>query len=158
MTRQITTVKREIRILGIDTCNPRHIIGAVVRGGYWLDGIILLSQPPANDPQTIAQTILGTRYYAELRSIMTHDTANLLDPEIIEKVTKLLVIQVSTSQKRGNYSLFHGRNGKLWVKTKIPSSTLEKILAVTWTVRPMPEPVRIAHLLSLTRSIPPTTR
>src|SRR5712692_10353283 len=117
MTRQITTIKKEIRILGIDTCNPKRTIGAVVRGGYWLDGIILLSQSSLNDPQTIAQTILGTRYYAELRSIMTHDTADLLDPEIIEKVTRLPMIQVSTSQKRRDYSLFHGRHGKLWVKT-----------------------------------------
>ncbi|HZY93919.1 MAG TPA: hypothetical protein VFE98_03545 [Candidatus Bathyarchaeia archaeon] len=158
MTRQITTVKKEIRILGIDTCNPKCTIGAVVRGGYWLDGIILLSQRSVKDPLTIAETILGTRYYAEVRSIMTHDAANLLDPEVIEKVTRLPVIQVSTSQKPGNYSRFYGSHGKLWVKTKIPGSTLEKIVAVTWTARPMPEPVRLAHLLSRTRSIPPKPR
>ena len=157
MTRQITTIKKEIRILGIDACNPKHTIGAVVRGGYWLDGIVLLSRSPGNDPQTIAQTILGSRYYDELRCIMKHNRSNVLDPQTIEKVTRLPVIQLSTSQKRG-YSLFNGIHGRLWVKTNIPSSTLEKILAVTWTTRPMPEPVRIAHLLGRTGSIPARPR
>src|SRR5438128_293350 len=44
MIRPIRTIKKETRILGLDTCNPGLTVGVVARGGLYLDGII--SFPP----------------------------------------------------------------------------------------------------------------
>src|SRR5438309_2238044 len=38
MTRKLI-VKKEIRTLGLDLCNPQHLVGAIVRGGVYMDGV-----------------------------------------------------------------------------------------------------------------------
>ncbi len=40
MTRRLT-VKKEIRTLGLDLCNPQRLVGAVVTGVTFLDGVMI---------------------------------------------------------------------------------------------------------------------
>ena len=150
MTHPINTVKKEIRILGLDTCRLGRVFGAVVRGGLYLDGVILIPSE-----KEVAMTIRESRYYPELRAVMLHDPRNRLRSEAIEKRAKLPMIQVSSSKPaRKGYLQFKSKRGSLWLRTNIPSPTIEQVLSTTWTLGRLPEPARIAHLLARAR-IPP---
>ena len=152
MSRTITTVKKEIRILGLDTCDPLGVIGAVVRGGLFQDGVFFLPQKRDQSSKDVANRILETKYFPELRSIMVHDLTGRLDPARIESRTELPVIEVSREAPiRGiGCKRFHSKRADIWVKTKLHTLIIEKILAITWTTGHLPEPVRVAHVLSRT--------
>ena len=152
MSRTITTVKNEIRILGLDTCNPRGVVGAVVRGGLYQDGVFFLPQERDSSSKDVANRIVKTKYFPELRSVMFHDLTGRLDPARIELKTHLPVIQVSEeapTHGRG-YKLFHGKRADIWVNTRLRALIIEKILGITWTTGYLPESVRVAHVLSRT--------
>ncbi len=147
MTGVISTVKREIRILGLDTCRPGKIFGAVIRGGEYLDGVMLFPRE-----EEASRVILGSRYYLELRAIMIHDPASRLDPKTIEKQAKLPVIRVSNSRTPPRpYQRVPSKHGILWVQSNLPSQVLKNVLNVTWTFGNLPEPARVAHLLARAR-------
>ena len=150
--RTITTVKNEIRILGLDSCPPRGVIGVVVRGGLFEDGVLFFSQERGPSGEGVTNGIVETKYFPELRSIMIHDPAGRLDPARIEQKTKLPVIEVSEEAPMSvrGYRLVHGRRTDLWVKTRLSALITEKILSITWTMGRLPEPVRVAHILSKT--------
>lgn len=147
MIRPLTTVKKEMRTLGLDGCNPKRIIGVVVRGGYFLDGAVLFENKSGN---SLGAQIVNIPYYPELRCIMLHDQTNRLKTASIERQTGLPLIKVSnhsnSSKKETMVSV--RKRGRLSVKTRLPTSTLEKILGLTWTIGRLPEPVRVAHLLA----------
>ena len=152
MTRKLT-IKKEIRTLGLDLCNPRRFMGAVVRGGVYLDGVVVFPSNPIPKSRSIALAILGTRFFPELRLIMTHDPETRLDTKIIQRLTKLPVIQVNLGRKRdpNSFKLYKVGKKKLQVKSSLPSRTLREILLTTWTIGTLPEPLRIAHLLGRSR-------
>src|SRR5712692_10460970 len=99
MTRRLT-VKKEIRTLGLELCNPRRLVGAVVRGCVFLDGIVVFPSNPIPKSKSIRSAILGTRFFPELRLVMTHDPKGRLDAKVIERVTRLPVIQIDSARKR----------------------------------------------------------
>ncbi len=152
MTRKLA-VKKEIRTLGLDLCNPRRLVGAVARGGVYLDGVLVLPSEPALKTTWIASMILRTRFFPELRLIMTHDPEWRLDAKIIERLTKLPVVQVDSARKRRSDGLKSYKFGKkeLQVKSSLPPKILQEILSTTWTTGMLPEPLRIAHLLARSR-------
>ena len=152
MTRSLT-VKREIRTLGLDLCNPLRVVGAVTRGGDYLDGVLLLSSNPTLDTTWIASKILRTRFFPELRLIMTHDPERKLDPMEIERLTKLPIITVESTRKRQSdgFKSYKVRQKQLQVKSSLTPGILQEILSTTWTTGTLPEPLRIAHLLARSR-------
>ncbi len=150
--RTITTVKNEIRILGLDSCAPHGVIGVVVRGGLFQDGVLFFAQKKSPSGEDVVDRIVETKYFPELRSIMIHDPAGRLDSARIEQKTRLPVIEVSEVKpmsERG-YRLVYGKRADLWVKTRLRTMITEKILSTTWTMGRLPEPVRAAHILSKT--------
>jgi endonuclease V-like protein UPF0215 family len=152
MTRSLT-VKKEIRTLGLDLCNTRSLIGAVTRGGDYLDGVLVLPARVTLETTWIASTLIRTRFFPELRLIMTHDPKTRLDPKVIERLTKLPVIQVDSTRKRQLDGFKSHKIGQkqLQVKSSLPPRVLQEILSTTWTTGMLPEPLRIAHLLSRPR-------
>jgi hypothetical protein len=152
MTRKLT-IKKEIRTLGLDLCNPRRLVGAVVRGGLYLDGILVFPSKPIPKSRSIASAILGTRFFPELRLIMTHDLKVRLGAKVIERLTKLPVIQVDSARKRSSDGFKRYKVGRksLQVKSSLPPVVLQEILLTTWTSGMLPEPVRIAHLVARSR-------
>ena len=152
MTRSLT-VKKEIRTFGLDLCNPLRVVGAVTRGGDYLDGVLLLSSNPTLDTTWIASKILRTRFFPELRLIMTHDPERKLDPMEIERLTKLSVITVESTRKRqsNGFKSYKVRRKQLQVKSSLTPGILQEILSTTWTTGTLPEPLRIAHLLERSR-------
>ncbi len=152
MTRSLT-VKKEIRTLGLDLCKPRCLVGAVVRGGAFLDGVAVFPSNPTTHSKSIASAILRTRFFPELRLIMTHDPKARLDMKLIESMTGLPVIEVNLASTRKSESFKQYKVGRrrLQVKSPLPPRTLQEILSTTWTTGLLPEPLRIAHLVARSR-------
>lgn len=147
MTAILTHVKNEVRILGLDGCNPRVTIGAVVRGGLYLDGIIAF--PRGLTTAQLANSIRETKYYPELKLIIVHGFKRDLNSRTVERISRLPVIKVLRTNlpvmKRG---ALEGKEFGLSVKTTVDRPTLRRILALTQVVGSLPEPIRIAHLLA----------
>jgi endonuclease V-like protein UPF0215 family len=152
MKRRLT-VKKEIRTLGLDLCNPQRLVGAVVRGGTFLDGVVLFPSKPIPKSKSIASAILGTRFYPELRLIMTHDPKMRLDPNLIERLTGLPVVQVDSARKRNShgFKLYKVIRKRFQAKSSLPPRVLQEILSTTWATGMLPEPLRIAHLVARSR-------
>ena len=148
MNRPFKILKRETRILGLDTCNPGLSIGAVVRGGLYLDGIV--SFPSKVDTESLATAIRETKYFAELRLIMLHDSNS--GPhylQIIHRTTGLPVIAVwTTSSIHTSAERQRKRRLQRWDAVGLDRSMLKRIRTMTEANGALPEPVRIAHLLA----------
>src|SRR5256886_16122884 len=97
MTHQIRTVKPEIRILGIDACRDGAIVGAIVRGGLYLDGILNFQGTITGK---VSEQIQQSRYYLELRVIMLHDPKGRLNIGQLWKTTGLPVIAITKTRLR----------------------------------------------------------
>ena len=159
MTHSLT-VKKEIRTLGLDLCNPRRVMGAVTRGGDYLDGVLVLPPKPTLNTIWIASAIIRTRFFPELRLIMTHDPEMQLDAKMIERLTKLPVITVDSTRKRqsDDFKSYKVGEKEVQVKSSLSSKILQEILSTTWSTGTLPEPLRIAHLLSGSRFFAKNTR
>jgi len=101
-------IKTEIRVLGIDDCpfTPRSkglvdVIGAVYRGGYWLDGVMKTSIQIDGLDATERITIMITNspHYHQLRVVMLNGITfagfNVVDIKRLFKDTKLPVIALT---------------------------------------------------------------
>jgi hypothetical protein len=150
MIRPMRAVKEEIRILGLDTCNPGLTVGVVARGGLYLDGVISFPPNPKNTMRECARRIVDSAYFPELRAIMLHNPDDERDSRSLERITSLPTIAISTDEPRDGrgYKVFHGSLGRLWVKTRLELTILKKILTASWTLGRLPEPLRVAHLLA----------
>jgi endonuclease V-like protein UPF0215 family len=159
MTRDLT-IKKEIRSLGLDLCNPGRSFGAVTRGGYYLDGVLVLPSKPSIETTWIASTILRTRFFPELRLIMIHDPETRLEASIVQRLTKLPVIQVDSTRKRQSdgFKSYKIGHKQLMARSSLPPRTLQEIFLTTWTTGMLPEPLRIAHLLARSRFFARNTR
>jgi len=143
-------IKEEIRILGLDTCNPGLTVGVVARGGLYLDGVISFQPKPKNTLRECARRIVDSAYFPELKAVMLHTPDDERDPRPLERMTSLPTITISRDEShhgRG-YTVFHGNPGRLWVKTRLELTILKKILTASWTFGRLPEPLRVAHLLA----------
>ena len=150
MTLPIGTIKKEIRTIGLDTCNPKLIVGVIVRGGLYLDGVVSFPSYRNGTSRRFAKRIIESAYFPELRAIMLHDSNDQLDSTMVESLTKLPTIVISKTKPnpgRG-YRGFQGDLGLLWLKTRLEPTTLKKIFSVSWTINKLPEPLRVAHLLA----------
>ncbi len=148
----LRTVKKEIRVLGLDTCRKGVIIGAVVRGGLYLDGVVRLQGGDSISSVAVAKFVRTSRYYPELRVIMTHDKRRSLNARLLEKEVGLPLIQVATRPRRG-YKRYLTKNGAVSIRTRLPVETVTKIVSLTWTRGTMPEPLRIAHIIALSKLV-----
>ena len=159
MTRKLT-VKKEIRTLGLDLCNPHRLVGAITRGGAYLDGVVLIPSDINPNNRSIASAILETRFFPEIRLIMTHDPKTRLDPRAIEALTHLPVIQVNSARKTNSDGFEPYKVGRkeLQLKSSLLPEILQEILSTTWATGILPEPLRIAHLLVRSRFFAKNTR
>jgi endonuclease V-like protein UPF0215 family len=152
MTLTLSTVKNEIRILGLDTCRKGEAQGAVVRGGGFLDGVLRFSLQANHAESKLARQARATRYYPELRVIMLHDPQNRLRPVLLERNARLPVMEVANRRSDSRaYHRFRSKTGALYFQTRLPIETAKKILSIAWTVGTLPEPARVAHLLAKIR-------
>jgi len=99
-------MKKEIRIIAWDDCAFRFsqkrvsIVGAVFRGGSFLDGLLStrIEKDGLDATEKIAESILKSRHYDQLSLIMldgiTFAGFNLVDIKELNRKTKLPVIVV----------------------------------------------------------------
>ncbi len=146
MNRSLRNVKKEIRILGLDTCNPRVIIGAVVRGGLYLDGVVVI--PPNLNGVQMADEIAKTKYFPELRAIMVHDPKSRLRSKPTMSKTGLPTIIINRQITGKRQSGIRDSSRKFTVVTELDEPSLARILDLTQRRGFLPEPLRIAHLLA----------
>jgi endonuclease V-like protein UPF0215 family len=140
-------MKREIRVLGLDHCNRRCMVGVVMRGGLYLDGVFTLAKQAKSS--TLATKLAQTKYFPELRAIIIHSSTCTFDAGIIERTTSLPVITISSDHRsisRG-YRNVNVSGHRVWVETRMDTKGLLDILSLTTKQGRLPEPVRIAHLL-----------
>lgn len=98
-------IKKEIRILGIDDSNFTRedsevlVVGALVRGGFWIDGVVSthVERDGLEATEKITEMILKARY-KDLRAIMLKGITlagfNLVDIEKLNQDTGLPVVVV----------------------------------------------------------------
>ena len=97
-------IKPEIRILGIDDSalisNSITIIGAVFRGGEWLDGVLRseITRDGMDATDAIIEMVTSTKHYDQIRVIMldgvTYAGFNPVDIVRIYEETRLPVIVI----------------------------------------------------------------
>ncbi|MDF1534594.1 MAG: DUF99 family protein, partial [Methanosarcinaceae archaeon] len=97
-------IKPEIRILGIDDSalisDSITIIGAVFRGGEWLDGVLRseITRDGMDATDTIINMVISTKHYSQIRVIMldgvTYGGFNPVDIVRIYEETDLPVIVI----------------------------------------------------------------
>lgn len=143
-------VKKEIRALGLDLCNPKRIVGVVVRGGLYLDGVVVFPKDFKQESRSVANEILRTRFYPELKLIMTHDPQDRLNIRQIEQKTRLPIIQLETTfpTRRRGFATFRAGKRSLLARSTLETKTVQEVLAKTWTVGVFPESLRVAHLIA----------
>lgn len=104
--KKLDTVKKEIRVLGIDdgpfskSEKDCMIVGTVFRGGNYIDGLV--SSKAEVDGKDSTEKIIGmtnkTRHYEQLNCIMLDGIAvagfNVIDINELSKKTKLPVIVI----------------------------------------------------------------
>jgi endonuclease V-like protein UPF0215 family len=140
-------MKREIRVLGLDGCNGKRIVGVVLRGGLYLDGVFTLEkEAKASD---LARNVTKTKYFPELKAIMIHGSTSELDAPVIQRMTALPVMTIPVYGQIDGQDYKRVRLGSRWVmvKTRMDSRMMLDILSLTAIRGHLPEPIRIAHLL-----------
>ena len=147
MTHRIRVVKPEIRILGLDTCqHSERVMGVVVRGGKYLDGLLNL---PLG--KRLGMEIISSKFYPELRLIMTHDPSDQINSRILSDQSNLPLVEVQkripAKKKVSSYTRFGRDRRSIYARSDLPSDQLRQLIDLSWTFGDMPEPVRVAHLL-----------
>jgi len=109
----LKTVKREIRIVGVDDAplvtqrkKRVDIFGVVYRGGYWFDGLMRsdVEVDGIDATERIAQMILISRHFKQLRITMLHGLTfagmNIVNLRTFYDMTQLPTIVVMDRKPR----------------------------------------------------------
>jgi len=159
MTLARSTIKSEVRILGLDVCNRRQTVGAIIRGGLYLDGLLTMG----TNTSELGSNIRSSRYYPELRYIMIHqDNGEKFEAQKIQKITRLPVVEIARKKPAEKISssytklLMEGR--MIFLRSTLDHTNTLRLLSLSWTTGPLPEPVRVAHLLAKSTSSISSTR
>jgi len=174
-------VKKEIRILGIDDSpfdkkkkGEVLVIGAIFRGGHFMDGVIStkVQLDGDNATQKLIEMINKTKHKAQLQVIMINGISlggfNIIDIKALSKATKLPVIVVI--RKYPDFKKIHRALAKIGFSDKIKLldragevykigeifvqiagislDMIKEILKISCTHSLIPEPIRVAHLIA----------
>ena len=174
-------VKKEIRVIGIDD-SPFNkfkdkkilVVGVVMRGGSWIDGILSAKVSVDGDDSTkkLIEMINGCKFKPQLQCGFLDGIAvggfNVIDVKELNKKTKLPVIiiirrkpniqkikktlikinkqqKIKLIEKAGNVIQIDDIFVQL---TGIDLEEARKVLKVVCTRSLIPEPLRLAHLIA----------
>ncbi|MBI3035886.1 DUF99 family protein [Candidatus Woesearchaeota archaeon] len=174
-------VKKEIRVVGIDDSpfdkfkdKEALVVGVVMRGGSWIDGILSTKVAVDGDDSTkkIIEMINKCKFKPQLQCIFLDGIAvagfNVVDVRELSKKTKLPVViiirrmpdidnikrtlikinkknKIKLIKKAGNVVQINNIFVQL---TGIDLEQAKKILKVVCTRSLIPEPLRLAHLIA----------
>ncbi len=174
-------VKKEIRVIGIDD-SPFNkfgkskvlVVGVVMRGGSWVDGILSAKVAVDGNDSTIkiADMINKCKFKPQLQCIFLDGIAvagfNVIDVMELNKKTKLPVIIVIRRKpdianikktlikinKKNKIKLIEKAGSVMQINdifvqlTGIDLEQARKILKIVCTRSLIPEPIRLAHLIA----------
>lgn len=175
--------KSQIRIIGWDDeafvkgLKPQKVrlVGAVIRGGDYLDGVLSthVGYDEMDSTDKITDSVNSSRHKEQLRAIMTDGISfagfNLVDIHELNKKTGLPVIVIQrkkpdveeflkAQERFGNFqerkrivekSGKFFRLEKVWFQfSGIAESEAREIISLSTTHGNIPEPLRIAHLMA----------
>ena len=177
----ITMVKKEIRVIGIDD-SPFNkfkdskvlVVGVVMRGGSWIDGILSTTVNVDGDDSTkrIMEMVNKCKFKPQLRCIFLDGIAvagfNIIDVEELNNKTNLPVIVVIRRMpninnikntlikinKKEKIKLIEKAGNVIQIDdifiqlSGIDLGQAKKILKVVCTRSLIPEPIRLAHLIA----------
>jgi hypothetical protein len=170
---KMTTLKAEIRVIGIDDGFSRRkkrvIVGVVFRGGLWLDGVIssVLDASGSSLGRGLGAMVAESKFHKELRFAILHGA--MLGPALavlkeFSKVTRLPTIallhgrQSRTTglalRRAGNAVKFRLRPGLSALCIGLTTEKAMEVLRVTTVKPPLPEPVRVASLIASAANAP----
>ena len=115
-----------------------------------MDGVVVFSPNPRKWNKSIADAVVRTRFYPELKLIMTHDPKQRLDMYQIERMTKLPVIEISAthSTRRTEFKMPRVGSKEVGARSTLEDKTAQEVLDRTWTTGVLPESLRVAHLIA----------
>jgi hypothetical protein len=175
------TYKNEIRVIGIDDSpfdkfkkDKVLVIGVVMRGGKWIDGVLSTKVNTDDDDSTkkIIDMINNCKFKPQLQCIFLDGIAvaglNIIDIKRLHKKTKIPVMVVIRKQpdikkmkdvlinlKKNSKIKLLDRAGKIMQIGKIyvqlagiDKEEASEVLKVVCTRSLLPEPVRAAHLIA----------
>jgi len=174
-------LKKEIRVIGIDDApfdkfkkGKVLVVGAVFRGGSWLDGILStkVQVDGNNATKNIADMINKCKYKPQLQCIFLDGIAvggfNVIDVKELNKKTELPVIVIirrrpdienikriliKLNKKNKIESIENAgqvhKAGKIYVQLKgLNLEKAKEILKITCTRSHIPEAIRLAHIIA----------
>jgi endonuclease V-like protein UPF0215 family len=174
-------LKKEIRVVGIDDAPFNKfrkgnvlVVGAVFRGGSWLDGVLStkVSIDGNNATKNITEMINKCKFKPQLQCIFLDGIAvggfNIIDIRQLSKKTKLPVMVIIRRKpdikkiknilvklnKKNKIKLLEKAGsvtpiGKIYVQlTGLSIEKAKEMLKIVCTRSLIPEPVRIAHLIA----------
>jgi endonuclease V-like protein UPF0215 family len=171
-------MKSNIRTIGIDDGffkkedKTALLVGAVVRGGNLLEGVLSTKIKVDGDDATgaIARMILKSRFSSQIRAILMQGSTfagfNIVDMQELYELTKIPVIAVTReriSPKEVKKSVLKLENPKEKMKrlgeieqkehkgiyyVSVGNIEASQILDITSKNSLIPEPVRIAHIIA----------
>ena len=174
-------LKKEIRVIGIDDAPFNKfgkgnvlVVGAVFRGGLWLDGILSTKVriDGNNATKKITEMINKCKFKPQLQCILLDGIAvggfNVIDVKELSKKTKLPVMVIIRRKpdiknikeiliklnKKNKIKLLEKAGSvvpieKIYVQlTGLSIEKAKEILKITCTRSLIPEAIRIAHLIA----------
>ncbi|MBW2976534.1 DUF99 family protein [Candidatus Woesearchaeota archaeon] len=174
-------LKKEIRVIGIDDApfdkfrkGNVLVVGAVFRGGAWLDGVLStkVSVDGNNATKKLAEMINKSKFKPQLQCIFLDGIAvggfNVIDVKRLSKKTGLPVIVIIRKRpnikkiketlikirKKGKIKLIEKAGpvvpaGKIYVQlTGLEIEKAREILKIACTRSLIPEAIRMAHLIA----------
>lgn len=158
---RIRQVKREIRTLGIVAKRYKDggslVIGVVFRGGLYLDGVLKAKAHEPDITSTMIEMIKSSPHYPQIRVLILHealiDEEVRIDPSQLYNEVKRPLVLLSDGGFMDEHRAqaleveLGGKTVKV-IPLGLRGREAEKILTITTRDGGLPEPIRVADLIS----------
>jgi len=140
---KIAGVKPEIRVLALTRLKSLNgkpiLVGAVFRGGHWLDGIIFKRiKSKERFLEDLGRTVKRSPHYGQIRIL-------ILDGKIFGKYGDEALLKLFRRLKK---PLIVFQDGKIRKLFGLEAGTAQEVIRVSMVIPPFPEALRIARLLA----------
>jgi len=160
-------LKTETRVIGIDDGDTRRkrrlVVGAVFRGGLWLDGIVstFVDVSASSPGRILGKMVTTSKFYKELRYAILHgsmlQSARPSLPIEFNSITRLPTITILKPRwnKRFDYVTKRRKNavnfklhGLSVLCLDLTKEKATQVFGITCIRGGLPEPVRVAGLIA----------
>jgi endonuclease V-like protein UPF0215 family len=169
----VTVLKAETRVIGIDDGGTRRkrrvVVGAILRGALWLDGVItsIVDIPTDSLGKILGDMVTASRFYKELRFAILHGSIlRFAGPSFLTDFNSNTNMPTIAFVRRGQDKSFgFEAKGKTdIVDFRFHASSVhciglteedaQKVLRMTSLRAGMPEPIRVAGLIASAANAP----